>query len=239
VIPLRDDNPTRSQPVLTVLLIAVNVLVFIYQLSLGQRQEQALVFQFGAIPAVIVGTRTLPDQLAAIPPVMSLFTSMFLHGGFMHIIGNMLYLWIFGNNIEDAMGRARFLIFYLTCGVLAALAHILSNPSSVIPTIGASGAISGVLGAYLLLYPHARVLTLIPLGFFTRLIYLPAGLVLGFWFVLQLISGSLGSPEGGGIAWFAHVGGFVAGMALVGLFKRRDVRFFNPPSYTAGYSDRW
>ncbi len=239
MIPLRDDNPTRSRPVLTVLLITANVLVFIYQLSLGQRQEQALVFQFGAIPAVIVGARSLPEQLAAIPPVLSLFTSMFLHGGFMHIIGNMLYLWIFGNNIEDAMGRARFLIFYLTCGVLAALAHILSNPSSVIPTIGASGAISGVLGAYLLLYPHARVLTLIPLGFFTRLIYLPAGLVLGFWFVLQLISGSLGSPEGGGIAWFAHIGGFVAGMALVGLFKRRDVRFFNPPSYRAEYTDRW
>ena len=239
MIPLRDDNPTRSRPVLTVLLIAANVLVFMYQLSLGQRQEQALVFQFGAIPAVIVGTQSLPEQLAAIPPVFSLFTSMFLHGGFMHLIGNMLYLWIFGNNIEDAMGRVRFLVFYLTCGVLAALAHIVSNPTSVIPTIGASGAISGVLGAYLLLYPHARVLTLIPLGFFTRLIYIPAGFVLGFWFVLQLLSGSLSSPEGGGIAWFAHVGGFVAGMVLVGLFKRRDVRFFNPSSYTTGYVDRW
>jgi membrane associated rhomboid family serine protease len=238
MIPLRDDNPTRSTPVLTVMLIAVNALVFIYQLSLGQRQEQALVFQFGAIPAVIVGSRSLPEQLAAIPPIFSLFTSMFLHGGFMHIIGNMLYLWIFGNNIEDAMGRARFLVFYLACGVLAALAHILSNPASVIPTIGASGAISGVLGAYLLLYPRARVLTLVPLGFFMPLVYIPASIVLGFWFVLQLISGSLSSPQGGGIAWFAHVGGFVAGMVLVGLFKRRDVRFFNPPSYATGYVDR-
>jgi membrane associated rhomboid family serine protease len=239
MIPLHDDNPTRIKPVLTVMLIAANVLVFFYQLSLGPRQEQTLVYQYGAIPAVVVGTRHLPAQLAAIPPVLSLFTSMFLHGGFLHIIGNMLYLWIFGNNIEEAMGRARFLVFYLVCGVLAALAHILSNPSSVIPTIGASGAISGVLGAYLLLYPRARVLTLIPLGFFTRLIYIPAGIVLGFWFILQLISGSLGSPEGGGVAWFAHVGGFVAGMALVGLFKRRDVRFFNPPTYTARYTDRW
>lgn len=239
MIPLHDDNPTRIKPVLTVLLIAANVLVFFYQLSLGPRQEQALVYQYGAIPAVVVGTRHLPAQLVAIPPVVSLFTSMFLHGGFLHIIGNMLYLWIFGNNIEEAMGRARFLVFYLVCGVLAALAHIFSNPSSVIPTIGASGAISGVLGAYLLLYPRARVLTLIPLGFFTRLIYIPAGIVLGFWFILQLISGSLGSPEGGGVAWFAHVGGFVAGMALVGLFKRRDVRFFNPPTYSTRYIDRW
>jgi len=239
VIPLHDDNPTRTKPVLTVLLIAANVLVFMYQLSLGPRQEQALVFQFGAIPAVIVGTRSLPDQLAAIPPLFSLFTSMFLHGGFLHIIGNMLYLWIFGNNIEDAMGRARFLVFYLTCGVLAALAHILSNPASVLPTIGASGAISGVLGAYLILYPRARVLTLIPLGFFTRLMYIPAGIVLGFWFVFQLISGSLSSPQGGGVAWFAHVGGFVAGIVLVGLFKRRDVRFFNPPSYSTRDVDRW
>ena len=166
MIPLHDDNPTRTKPVLTVLLIAANVLVFMYQLSLGPRQEQALVFQFGAIPAVIVGTRSLPDQLAAIPPFFSLFTSMFLHGGFLHIIGNMLYLWIFGNNIEDAMGRVRFLVFYLTCGVLAALAHILSNPASVIPTIGASGAISGRAGSLPAPVPACTSIDAHPVGIF-------------------------------------------------------------------------
>ncbi len=239
MIPLHDDNPTRTKPILTVLLIAANVLVFMYQISLGPRAGQAFVYQYGAIPAVVLGARSLPDQLVAIPPVLSLVTSMFLHGGFMHLIGNMLYLWIFGNNIEDAMGRARFLVFYVLCGFAASFLHILSNVSSVIPAIGASGAISGILGAYLLLYPHAQVLTLIPLGIFTRLMYIPAGIVLGLWFVFQLISGSLSGGAGGGVAWWAHVGGFVAGMVLVGLFKRRNVRFFNPRRAHARYVDRW
>ncbi|NWG11981.1 MAG: rhomboid family intramembrane serine protease [Acidobacteria bacterium] len=239
MIPLHDDNPTQTRPVLTVLLIAANVLVFMYQISLGPRGGQAFVYQFGAIPAVILGTRSLPDQLAAIPPVFSLVTSMFLHGGFMHLIGNMLYLWIFGNNIEDAMGRVRFLVFYLVCGFAASFLHILSNASSVIPAIGASGAISGILGAYLLLYPHAQVLTLIPLGIFTRLVYIPAGIVLGLWFVFQLISGSLSGSEAGGVAWWAHVGGFVAGMVLVGLLKKRRVRFFNERREHPRYVERW
>ena len=239
MIPLHDDNPARTKPVLTVSLIAANVLAFAYQLSLGPNAGQAFVYQFGAIPAVILGTRALPEQLAAIPPALSLFTSMFLHGGFMHLIGNMLYLWIFGNNIEDAMGRVRFLIFYFLSGFAASFVHILSDVSSVIPAIGASGAISGVLGAYLLLYPHAQVLTLIPLGFFTRLMYIPAGIVLGLWFVFQLLSGGLSGGEGGGVAWWAHVGGFVGGMLLVGLFKKRDVRFFNPRQPHGRYAERW
>ena len=229
MIPLHDDNPTRTKPVLTVLLIAANALVFLYQLSLGPRAGEAFVFQFGAIPAVILGTRSLPGALAAIPPAFSLLTSMFLHGGFMHLIGNMIYLWIFGNNIEDAMGRLRFLVFYLACGFAASFVHILMNTASEIPAIGASGAISGVLGAYLLLYPRAQVLTLIPLGFIIRLMYIPAGIVLGLWFLFQLVSGGLAGGEGGGVAWWAHVGGFIAGMALVALFKKRDVRMFNPP----------
>ncbi len=236
MIPLKDDNPTQITPVVTWGLMAVNVIVFIYQVSLGPNQGRAFVYEFGAIPAVIYGTQSLPSSLAVIPAPLSLLTNMFLHGGWLHLIGNMWYLWIFGDNIEAAMGRFRYLAFYLICGVLASLSHVLSNSSSVIPSIGASGAISGVLGAYLLLYPRARVLVLIPLGFFTRLIYIPAAFVLGFWFILQLVSGSMSvGQEGGGVAFWAHIGGFIAGMLLVGLFKRREIRFFNPP-YRSGYA---
>ena len=232
MIPLRDDNPTRITPVLTWGLIAVNVMVFLYQVSLGPRQGQLFVYEFGAIPAVVMGTEALPGYLAAIPPQLSLFTNMFLHGGWLHLIGNMWYLWIFGDNIEAALGRFRYLVFYLACGVLASLSHVLSDPSSVIPSIGASGAISGVLGAYLLLYPRARVLVLIPLFFFMQLIYIPAAFMLGFWFFLQLISGSMSAGrDAGGVAVWAHIGGFIAGVLLVGLFKRKGVRFFNPPHY--------
>lgn len=239
MIPLRDDNPTSTRPLLTVTLIAVNILVFAYQLSLGPRAGQMLVYQFGAIPSVIMGSKVLPANLSLIPPVFSLFTSMFLHGGLMHIAGNMLYLWIFGNNIEDAMGRLRFITFYLTAGLAASMAHLLSDPDSAIPAIGASGAISGVLGAYLLLYPRARVLTLIPLGFFVRILYIPAGLVLGLWFLFQVLSSSMSGGQAGGVAWWAHIGGFVAGMAFVGVFKKRRVRFFNPPHRRTEYSNRW
>jgi membrane associated rhomboid family serine protease len=153
---------------------------------------------------------------------------MFLHGGWMHLIGNMLYLWIFGNNVEDAMGHARFLAFYVLCGAAAVFAQALPAPDSTIPMIGASGAISGVLGAYLLLYPHARVLVLIPLGAFSRLVYLPAMVVLGFWFALQLLSTLLADPNQPGVAFGAHAGGFVAGMLLIPLFKRRGVPLFHP-----------
>jgi membrane associated rhomboid family serine protease len=239
MIPLRDDNPTARKPLLAITLIAVNVLVFLYQVSLSPRAGELFVYQFGAIPAVVVGTQRLPVQVEAIPPVLSLFSSMFLHGGWMHLIGNMWYLWIFGDNIEDAMGRARFLAFYLVTGLAASAAHALSDPASQIPTIGASGAISGVLGAYFMLYPHARILVLIPLGFFTRLIYVPAVVALGFWFLFQLLSGAMSSAQGGGVAWWAHIGGFIAGMLLVGLFKRREVHYFNPrrPHYDDG--DPW
>jgi len=238
MIPLRDDNPTRITPVLTWGLIAVNVMIFLYQISLEPRQGRIFVYEFGAIPAVILGTQSLPDYLAAIPAPLSLFTNMFLHGGWLHLIGNMWYLWIFGDNIEAAMGRVRYLAFYLICGVLASLSHTLSDPSSIVPSLGASGAISGVLGAYGLLYPRARVLVLIPLGFFTRLMYIPAGFVLGFWFVLQLLSGSMSSGQGGGgIAFWAHIGGVAAGMLLVGLFKQKEVRFFNPPYYRSDRAD--
>ncbi len=232
MIPLRDDNPTSSAPVLTISLIAINVMVFLYQLSLDPRGGQLLVYQFGAIPSVVFGSNSLPSNIAVIPPVFSLFTSMFLHGGWLHLIGNMLYLWIFGDNIEDAMGKVRFFVFYVLSGLLAAFSHAIISPGSNIPMIGASGAISGVLGAYLVLYPRARVLVLIPLlGFFWRLFYIPAMFVLGFWFLLQIFSGGLEGSSAGGVAWGAHVGGFIAGMLLVGIFKKRKVHFFNPPSY--------
>lgn len=230
MIPLHDDNPTHTTPAVTIGIIAVCSLVFLYQLTLGPRIGQRFVYQYGAIPAVLFGQESLPPGLAVLPVSFSLITSMFLHGGFLHLIGNMWYLWIFGDNIEESMGHVRYAIFYLICGVIAAMSHAWSNPASVSPMIGASGAISGVLGAYLLLFPRARVHTLIPLGFFFWRAYLPASLMLGFWFLFQLLSGtvSAGIP-GGGVAWFAHVGGFLAGMALIGFFKHRSVRFFNPP----------
>jgi len=240
MIPLRDDNPTKIVPVMTVGLIGLNVLVFLYQISLGPGGAEVFIYQFGAIPAVIFGSQNLPSELVAIPASLSVFTSMFLHGGFLHLIGNMLYLWIFGNNIEDAMGHGRFILFYLLTGVAASMAHFFTDLNSEIPTIGASGAISGILGAYILLYPRAQVLVLIFLGFFIRVMYVPAGLALGFYFLLQILQGTLTFGQGGGgVAWFAHIGGFMAGLLLVGLFKQPTVRFFNQPHYHARRIDRW
>jgi membrane associated rhomboid family serine protease len=226
MIPLHDDNPTEHTPVVTIAFIVTCVLVFLYQASLSDKFGELFVFQYGAIPAAVFGQTDLPEDTSRIPAYATLLTSMFLHGSWMHLLGNMLYLWVFGNNIEDVMGHAKFVIFYVTCGILAALSHAITDPSSTIPMVGASGAISGVLGAYLLLFPRAHVLVLMPgLG----MTQVAAGIVLGMWFVLQLLSGgmSLGS-SGGGVAFFAHIGGFVAGMALIGFFKRPDVPFFAP-----------
>jgi membrane associated rhomboid family serine protease len=228
MIPLHDDNPTTLLPVITVGLIAACVLVFFWQVSLGAQGFETAVYRLGLIPSALLAGKQLPAELAPVTPTLTVLTSMFLHGGWMHLIGNMLYLWIFGNNVEDAMGHVRFVVFYLLCGVAAALAQSLPNPDSDIPMVGASGAISGVLGAYLLLYPHARVLVLIPLGLYTRLVRLPALWVLGFWFVLQLVSTALAESGRGGVAFGAHIGGFIAGLALIPLFKRRQVRLFAP-----------
>ena len=223
LFPFRDDNPTRITPVVTMTLIAINVLVFLYQLSLRGRAGEAFVFSFGMIPAVLFGSAELPPQLAQIPPWATVFTSMFLHGGIMHIAGNMLFLWVFGNNVEDAMGHGRFLAFYLLCGIAAALAQGLSDTASQIPMIGASGAISGVLGAYLILHPRAQVLSLLFLGIFIQIVRLPAMIVLGLWFVLQLVNAALVQSEGeGGVAFLAHIGGFIAGAMLVPLFRSKQ-----------------
>ena len=231
MIPLRDDNPTTIKPLLTISLIVACSLVFLWQLSLGTRGFEGAVFSLGVIPATLLGGQSLPPELALVPPSLTVFTSMFLHGSWMHLIGNMLYLWIFGNNVEDAMGHVRFVIFYLLCGIAAVFAQALPNVESTIPMIGASGAISGVLGAYLLLYPRAHVLVVIPLGFYMRTMYLPAMVVLGFWFVLQLVNTLLAAPGRGGVAFGAHIGGFVAGMVLLPLFKYRHVRLFAPPRH--------
>ena len=218
MIPLRDENPVRAMPVVTWALIASCVLVFLWQMSLGPAGFNRVVFTLGVIPAVLLGNAQLPPEVAVVPPTVSMVTSMFLHGGWLHLAGNMLYLWIFGDNIEDRMGRLRFLLFYLACGIVAVLAQALPEPQGRTPMVGASGAISGVLGAYLLLFPRARVLVLVPLGFMLRAIHLPAVWVLGLWFFVQLVS-SLASPAGeGGVAFRAHLGGFVAGLALAPLF---------------------
>jgi rhomboid family protein len=226
MIPLHDDIPTERTPVVTIAWIATCVLVFFYQVSLPAGSGETFVFQYGAIPALVFGEADLPEMGVSIPPYATLITSMFLHGGWLHLIGNMLYLWVFGNNIEDVMGHSKFVVFYLTCGILAALSHAVTDPSSSVPMVGASGAISGVLGAYVLLFPRARVLVIMPGLGATRV---AAGVVLGMWFVMQLLSGGMSTGStGGGVAFFAHIGGFLAGMALIGLFKRPDVPFFAP-----------
>jgi membrane associated rhomboid family serine protease len=238
MIPLHDDNPTRIFPYVTVGVILACTLAFLWQASLGQQANRAIAYSLGLIPAVITHRLQLPGELALVAPSLTIVTSMFLHGGFLHLAGNMLYLWIFGNNVEDAMGHGRFLVFYLVCGSAAALGQVLQDPASQIPMIGASGAISGVLGAYLLLYPHARVLVLLPLGFFVYMVRIPAGWVLGLWFALQLLSSVLISEQGGGgVAWFAHIGGFIAGLILIPVFKRRGVKLFQPPRRPDIYSE--
>jgi len=217
MIPLRDEIPTQKTPVVNYILITLNIVVFIFQYLLGT-QGDSFVYQFALIPAQVTsGGIQLGD-------VTDVFTSMFMHAGLAHIGGNMLYLWIFGDNVEDAMGHGRFLLFYLIGGLTASIAHILTNPTSQIPTVGASGAIAAVLGAYLILYPRSRVLTLLTLGYFIRLTMVPAVIVLGLWFVFQLFQGvlSLGGPDVGGVAFFAHIGGFVTGILLARIFEQRQ-----------------
>jgi membrane associated rhomboid family serine protease len=215
MIPIRDQIPTRRVPVVNYLLIAANILVFMLQLLSGPNQE-SLVYQFAMIPANFTSGLDLGD-------VTDIFTSMFMHAGLAHIAGNMLYLWIFGDNVEDSMGAGKYLSFYLVGGAVASLTHILTNPGSQIPTVGASGAIAAVLGAYLVLYPQSRVMTIIPLGFFMRVTLVPASIVLGLWFILQLFSGllSLGGPDVGGVAFWAHIGGFVVGVVMAKLLADR------------------
>jgi membrane associated rhomboid family serine protease len=232
MFPLKDDIPSRTFPFVTVSIVALNVLAFLYQVSLGigspgaARAAQEFIEEFGLIPCRLTGACV--DPVAGLPsPYVTILSSMFLHGGLLHVGGNMLYLWIFGDNVEDTLGHFRFIIFYLLSGLAAALAQTAIAPSSMIPMIGASGAVAGVLGAYLILFPHARILTLLIIGFFVRLVYIPAVIVLGFWAVVQFFSGFMtlgvatGGAPGGGVAFWAHVGGFVAGIVLLFVLRPR------------------
>jgi membrane associated rhomboid family serine protease len=214
MIPIKDNIPTRLFPIVNYALIVVNILVFILMALAGSYQE-TLVNQLAMIPANFSNGISISD-------ILDIFTSMFMHAGFLHLAGNMLYLWIFGDNVEDRLGHLKYLLFYLFGGVIASLAHVITNPNSQIPTVGASGAIAAVLGAYLVLYPRSRILTFIPLGFFMQLTTIPASIVLGLWFVLQLFSGliSLGSADVGGVAFWAHIGGFVVGLVMAKLIAR-------------------
>jgi membrane associated rhomboid family serine protease len=221
MIPLRDENPTRNLSFITILIIAINSLVFIYELSLGSNLETKML-SFGVIPYKII-------QMQNFKIIFTFITSLFLHASFIHLIGNMLYLWVFGNNIEDRLGHFKFIIFYLSCGILASLGYLLTAPQSQIPAIGASGAISGVLGVYLYLYPRARILVLVPFFGFFRIVKLPAIYFLGFWIILQFVYGTVNlSAAGteGGVAWFAHITGFFAGLILLPLFiRKRKIEF--------------
>jgi membrane associated rhomboid family serine protease len=215
MIPLKDSIPTRTVPFVTISLIAVNCVLFIVELLQGEHL-MSFVEAFGAIPyEVTTGVDTEP--LIFFPVRLTVISSMFLHGGWSHLLGNMLYLWIFGNNIEDRIGHCRFILFYLIVGIAASVAQIAVSPFSTVPLIGASGAISGILGAYLLIYPRAKVLTLVPLVVYFRVVRLPAFVVLGIWIVLQIVNGfvSLSYTAQGGVAFFAHIGGFIAGLALI------------------------
>lgn len=221
MIPIRDVNPSLRPPVVTTALITCNVLVFMFELSLGE-DLTAFLFTFGTIPKKWL----LMDQYPHITPISMGFTyltSQFIHGGWVHLAGNMWYLWLFGDNIEGRLGPVRFLFFYLLTGIAAGAIHTFFNIHSSLPAVGASGAIAGVLGAYLVLYPHARIITLVPIFFYFEIIELPAVIVLGFWFFIQFFSGaaSIGSTAqsaGGGVAWWAHIGGFLAGIFLLYLF---------------------
>ncbi len=222
MIPLRDINPRSSFPFVNIFLIAANVLVFLYQLTLPTAMGQQFMMHYAMIPEQLGATMGRPGvPLLGFAPV---FTSMFLHGGFMHLLGNMWFLGIFGDNIEDRLGHFRYLIFYLLCGVGAALTHYLTDSRSTIPVVGASGAISGVLGAYLILFPGRKVITLIPLLIVFFTVRLPAVVILGYWFAIQFLNGfaSLGGKQGPGVAWWAHIGGFVLGVIWVKVFEPRQ-----------------
>ncbi|HEY7684663.1 MAG TPA: rhomboid family intramembrane serine protease [Gemmatimonadales bacterium] len=235
MIPFRDDNPTTRAPVVTVGIIALNVLAWVFLEGLGAEGPlTAAVCNYGLIPGEVLqrlppgsGIQMGPGAFCAVDPgpqYWTVLTSMFMHGGWMHIIGNMVFFWVFGNNIEDVMGHGRFVVFYVVCGIAAAAAQIAINPTSAVPMVGASGAISGVLGSYLLLYPRVRVHALLALGIYFSRITLPAYVMLGYWILLQILGSlpALGAQESGGTAFFAHIGGFVAGLVLIRLFAKRE-----------------
>jgi len=225
MIPISDDNPTTLPPVVNWALIVACVGIYLWELSLGREMNAALAV-FGFTPASLLADYAPPAGEGQLPTGITILTSMFLHGSFLHVAGNMLYLWIFGNNVEDAMGHVRFVLFYLVCGIAAALMLAFIDPVSRLPLVGASGAISGVLGSYVLLFPRARVTVIVPLGIIFFPFTIAAVWVVGFWFVLQLFSAAATHPDQPGVAWWAHVGGFVAGLVLTPFLKSADFPLF-------------
>ena len=224
-VPISDDNPTVHAPVITLFLIGLCTGAFLWELDHDQR---LISFIYGMIPAELFGLWR-PRIHQALPPWATIFTSMFLHGGWFHLIGNMVYLWIFGNNVEDVLGRGRYLLLYLACGIAAALAQAFANPASHIPMVGASGAIAGVLGAYLLLHPGANVRCFVWIVIFFRIVNVPAWAMLGLWFIMNLVSGLMAAPSKPGVAFWAHVGGFVSGLVLVMVLRPSGVAVLQPP----------
>lgn len=220
MFPLKDTQRSYTRPVVTMAIIAINLLVFLFEFSLSDYERNAFIEIFGLVP----------DRLH----LSAVVTSMFLHGSWMHVLGNMWFLWVFGDNVEDTLGHGRYLIFYLLCGIAAAVTHIIFNPNSTLPTVGASGAVAGIMGAYIVRFPHSRILTLVFIFFFITTFEVPASIMLAYWFLIQVFSG-LGSiartnlsAEGGGVAWFAHVGGFIAGAVLIKLMAPKQQRWRHP-----------
>ena len=239
MIPLKDDNPTYSTPIITYFIIGICVIVFLLEISSSNYKSGAIFYSWGVIPASLIHNLQLPDEVYRVPPIITLFTSMFMHGGFMHLIGNMLYMWIFADNIEDGLGKTKFIIFYLLSGIAAALTQVYMNTESTIPMVGASGAIGGVLGAYIVNYPKAKVLVLIPLGFFSQIVRVPAIFVLGIWFLLQFVSSALSGSSGGGVAYGAHIGGFVFGAIAILFFNRRSKRSMTKKKLKSKTKNPW
>lgn len=224
MIPIKDTQKSRTRPVVNWVLILINLAVFVYELTLTENALTAFTVKYGIIPAVVTNPGAFPARvLAQTSGLLGLVTSLFIHVGWVHALGNMLYLFIFGDNVEDLMGHGRYLVFYFVVGIAASAGHILSSPGSVVPTVGASGAIAGVLGAYFVNFPRSRVLALIPIGFFLPMVEVPSIVFLFLWFITNLFSGvaSLGAQAQGGVAWWAHIGGFVAGMVVSILWRRR------------------
>ncbi len=232
MIPIQDSIPRRTAPIVTWVIILINSLVFLYETALPEPLLRAFVDTFGVVPR----RYTDPSWYAAGISYWPFLTSMFLHGGWTHLVGNMWTLWIFGDNVEDRLGKGRFIAFYLLCGIAASITHVIFNMNSPIPSIGASGAIAGVMGAYFVMFPHSRVITLVPIFFWPFFFEIPAIFFLGFWFMSQLFSGTFAimAPQvGGGIAWWAHIGGFLAGILLLPIFRR------NKNQYRDFYPDEW
>ena len=236
MFPIKDDNPTESRPYVTCALIGLNILIFFYQIGLEENIRISLIFEYGFKPSQLFSYESSMNFKKS--PLLTIFTSMFLHGGIFHLLGNMLFLWIYGNNVEDSMGHIKFLIFYFLCGLAASLLQAIISFESSTPMIGASGAVSGVLSAYFLLFPKARVLTLVVLLIFITFIRIPAGLLIGFWFLSQIINAYFNDPNSPGVAWYAHIGGFLMGLFLIPFFKKKKFKFFSSGTIKKEISER-